>query len=138
MSLASHWRTRKQRLSLVGEVCPHCGKKLFPPRDICPECGGPAKTTYAFSGKGAVYSFSTVYVAPTGFEQYAPYVVALVKLEEGPLITAQLTDVDPEEVRIGMPVEMVTRKMREEGEDGLILYNYKFRALLEHEVAPVG
>jgi len=53
--------------------------------------------------------------------------VALVKLEEGPLLTAQLTDVDPEEVSIGMPVEMVTRKLRTDGEEGMIVYGYKFR-----------
>jgi len=130
MSLASNWRTRQQRLSLVGEVCPHCSAKLFPPRDICPECGGPAKTPFQFSGKGAVYSFSTIYSAPSGFEEFAPYVVAIVKLDEGPLVTAQLTDVEKENVYIGMPVEMVTRKMREDGPDGLILYNYKFRPQL--------
>jgi len=131
MSLASYWRTSKQRMSLVGEICPHCGAKLFPPRDVCPKCSEPAKEPFAFSGKGVVYSFSTMYVAPKGFEKYAPYVVALIKLDEGPLVAAQLTDVDKSEVHIGMPVEMVTRKMREEGEDGLILYNYKFRPLLQ-------
>ena len=62
-----------------------------------------------------------------GFEQYAPYTVALVKLEKGPLLTAQQTDVDPEEVSIGMPVEMVTRKLRTDGEEGMIVYGYKFR-----------
>ena len=131
MSLASDWRTKSQRLSLIGEVCPHCGVKLFPPRDICPECGGPAKTAFRFSGKGTVYSFSTVYGAPKGFGRYTPYVVAIIKLSEGPLITAQLTDVDKEQVYIGMPVEMVTRKIREQGEEGLISYNYKFRPLLQ-------
>ncbi|HHX65834.1 MAG TPA: Zn-ribbon domain-containing OB-fold protein [Chloroflexi bacterium] len=131
MSLASGWRTRKERLSLVGEVCPHCGAKLFPPRDVCPKCKGPAKTTFSFSGKGVIYSFSTIYSAPSGFEAYAPYLVALVKLDEGPLVTAQLTDVDPGQVYIGMPVEMVTRKMREDGDSGLILYNYKFRPALQ-------
>jgi len=68
-----------------------------------------------------------VYHAPEGYEEFVPYTVALVKLEEGPLVAAQLTDVDAEEVRIGMPVEMVTRKLREYGEDGLIVYGYKFR-----------
>jgi uncharacterized OB-fold protein len=38
--------------------------------------------------------------------------VALVKLDEGPMITAQLTDLGEQPVEIGMPVEMVTRKMR--------------------------
>ena len=58
--------------------------------------------------------------------------MALIKLHEGPLVTAQLTDVDAEDVHIGMPVEMVTRKIKEEGENGLIVYGYKFRPVL-HE-----
>jgi uncharacterized OB-fold protein len=53
--------------------------------------------------------------------------VALVKLDEGPMVTAQLTDVDDEQLNIGMKVEMVTRKLREEGTDGQIVYGYKFR-----------
>jgi uncharacterized OB-fold protein len=131
MEIPRHWRLNNQRYALVGEVCERCGAKLFPPRDVCPECGRPAATPYTFSGRGEVYSYSTLYQAPKGFEEFVPYTVALVKLEEGPLVTAQLTDVDPEEVRIGMPVEMVTRKIREEGEDGLIIYGYKFRPALK-------
>lgn len=141
MRLASQWRTRQQRLGLVGEVCPHCGAKLFPPRDVCPACQGPAKELYRFSGKGTVYSFSTIYSAPEGFEAYVPYIVALVKLEEGPLVTAQLTDVTKEEVHIGMPVEMVTRKLREDGEAGLVAYNFKFRPVMQWaaaDAAPVS
>lgn len=136
MEIPRHWRLNNQRYALVGEVCDRCGARLFPPRDVCPECGRPAATPYTFSGRGEVYSYSTIYQAPEGFEEFVPYTVALVRLEEGPLVTAQLTDVDPEEVQIGMPVEMVTRKIREEGEDGLILYGYKFRpALRGGEVA---
>jgi uncharacterized OB-fold protein len=56
-----------------------------------------------------------------------PYTVALVKLEEGPMITAQLTDVDNSKVSIGMPVEMVTRRLRSDGERGMLVYGYKFR-----------
>ena len=61
--------------------------------------------------------------------------MALVKLEEGPLVTAQLTDVDPEEVEIGQKVEMVTRKIREDGPDGVITYGYKFRRPLQEQPA---
>ncbi len=46
------------------------------------------------------------------------------------MITAQMTDVAPDDVRIGMPVEMVTRKLSQEGNEGQILYGYKFRPLL--------
>ena len=122
------WRLKQQRYGLVGEVCPHCDAKIFPPRDVCPNCGDEAKTLYTFSGKGEVFSYTTIYEAPSGFDSNAPYTVALVKLEEGPMVTAQLTDLGEQPVEIGMPVEMVTRKMRNDGDErGLIVYGYKFR-----------
>jgi uncharacterized OB-fold protein len=82
---------------------------------------------FQFSGAGEVYSFTTIYDPPAGFEAQAPYMVALIKLEEGPMVTAQLTDVDFVDVAIGMPVEMVTRKLRTDGDEGMIIYGYKFR-----------
>lgn len=131
MEISRHWRLRKQRYSLVGEICPHCEAKIFPPRDICPECGGEAKKLYNFTGRGEVYSFTTVYDPPAGYEDYAPYTVALIKLEEGPIVTAQLTDLDKGKVEIGTPVEMVTRRLRSDGDErGLLVYGYKFRPVL--------
>ncbi|HOJ02343.1 MAG TPA: Zn-ribbon domain-containing OB-fold protein [Anaerolineaceae bacterium] len=128
MEVPRNWRLQKQRLALVGEICPHCQAKIFPARDVCPQCGGEAKTAFKFSGKGEVYSFTTMYSVPSGFEQNAPYTVALVKLEEGPIITAQLTDVGEREVKIGTPVEMVTRRIRQDGDErGMLIYGYKFR-----------
>jgi hypothetical protein len=85
---------------------------------------------YQFSGQGEVYSFTTVYDAPAGFEDGAPYTLALIKLDEGPMVTAQLTDLDSRGIEIGMPVEMVTRKLRSDGERGMLVYGYKFRPLL--------
>mgnify|MGYP000966789367 FL=1 len=128
MELPRHWRLKQQRYGLVGEVCPHCDAKLFPPRDVCPECGRDAKTPYTFSGRGEVYSYTVMHDAPTGYEQNLPYTVALVKLAEGPVVTAQLTDLGDQPVEIGMPVEMVTRRIREDGDErGMLVYGYKFR-----------
>ena len=59
------------------------------------------------SGSGEVYSFSVMYNAPQGFEEQKPYAIALVKLDDGPMVTAQLTDVNYADVRIGMRVEPV-------------------------------
>lgn len=71
-----------------------------------------------------------MYNVPQGYQEQSPYTVALVKLEEGPMVTAQLTDVENNDVAIGMQVEMVTRKLREESEEGQIVYGYKFRPRL--------
>ena len=73
-----------------------------------------------------------MFQAPASHEEQAPYTVALVKLEEGPLITAQLTDVDRKDVKIGMPVEMTTRVLQSNGDRGAIVYGYKFRPTNAH------
>ena len=128
MEIARHWRLKQQRYGLMGEVCPHCEYKIFPPRDVCPNCGDEAKTLYSFSGKGEVFSYTTIYEAPSGYDANAPYTVAIVKLDEGPMVTAQLTDIGDQPIEIGMPVEMVTRKIRNDGDErGIIVYGYKFR-----------
>lgn len=129
MQVSQHWRLSDQRYQLIGERCPHCGAGIFPPRDVCPECAQPAQALYTFSGTGTVYSYTIVLNPPDGFEEQAPYVLALVKLDDGPLVTAQLTDLEGEP-EIGMPVEMVTRKLHTDGEAGVIVYGYKFRPKL--------
>lgn len=132
---ASYRRLVRQRYFLEGESCPNCERKIFPPRDICPDCGvlttNDPDNRFKFSGKGEVFSFTTIYEAPIGFTGNAPYTIALIKLAEGPMLTAQLTDVDLADIHIGMPVEMVTRRMGalpgDKNEDGIIPYGYKFR-----------
>ncbi len=130
MQVAQNWRLNQQRYRLMGEECPNCSVKIFPPRDVCPACMAPAKELFALTGVGEVFSYTTVYHPPAGYEFNAPYVVALIKLDEGPVLTAQLTDVEPEDVSIGMPVEAVTRKLRSDGDEGMIVYGYKFRPIM--------
>lgn len=107
---------------------------------------------HQFSGKGEIYSHTTVFEAPEAFQDQVPYVVALVRLEEGPLVTSMLTDIkwrlqeeiiDGEkrkvrkpDVYIGMPVEMVTRRLRfsADPERSNIIYGPKFRPPLESRV----
>ena len=88
-----------------------------------------AKEDFVFSGVGEVFSYTVLQDAPEGFQSQAPYILALVKLDEGPMITAQLTDIDMD-IKIGDRVEMVTRKLTTEGEKGIIIYGYKFRKVL--------
>lgn len=130
MQIAQNWRLNEQRYKLMGEECPISGDKIFPPRDVFPSStDSSAKELFALTGIGEVFSYTTVYHPPAGYEFNAPYIVALIKLEQGPVLTAQLTDVEPEDVSIGMPVEAVTRKLRENGEEGMIVYGYKFRPI---------
>jgi len=113
MEIARHWRLQRHRYALVGEVCNHCGEKIFPARDVCPQCNAPAKTPFTFSGKGEVYSYSTCTIRRRGSSNSPRMWSPLVRLAEGPLVAAQLTDVEGEKIEIGMPVEMVTRRVRD-------------------------
>lgn len=78
---------------------------------------------------GAIYSYTLVHEPPAGYEAQAPYYLALVELDEGGLVIAQLTDIDGP-VQIGDRVEMVTRKLTTDGSQGMIVYGYKFRPIL--------
>jgi len=50
----------------------------------------------------------------------------MIRMKEGPLITGQIVDCSPEEVKIGSKVAATLRKVRVEGKDGIIQYGYKF------------
>ncbi|WP_461864615.1 Zn-ribbon domain-containing OB-fold protein [Thermococcus sp.] len=126
MQVARYWRHFKEKYRLIGGKCEN-GHVFFPKRSVCPVCGSRNIEDFQFSGKGKVLSWTIVRNPPSGFEYYKPFPLALVELEKGPVVLAQLTDVAPDEIDFGMEVEMVTRKVREFGEDGIILYAYKFR-----------
>jgi len=85
---------------------------------------------FVSGGNGTVLRHTIVMDAPAGFEEQAPYTLALIKLDDGPTVLAQLTDLEGP-AQIGMQVEMVTRKLRTDGKRGIIVYGYKFRPLLK-------
>lgn len=80
-----------------------------------------------FTGTGKVFTYTIIRVAPEGFKAYAPYLIGVIQLDEGPKVTSQIVDCRPDSVYIGMPVEMCFRKIREQGQHGIICYGFKFR-----------
>lgn len=130
MQIARHWRNHAARYRLEGQRNRSTGAVRFPPQPPALGEEADAWEPLALSGRGEIYSFSVLRQAPDGYEGLGPYPVALVRLAEGPLVTAQLTDCGEDDLAIGMPVEMVTRKLVETGEDGVLVYGYKFRPTL--------
>ena len=125
-SLPISWRLKRQKYNLVGTKCRTCGNAFFPPRQLCPSCRRKGRLQeFQFSGKGEIVSYTVIRAAPQGFEKYTPYTVALIKLQEGPMLSGQLVT-NGEEVEIGKKVRSVFRKMQEEGTDGVIHYGLKF------------
>jgi len=127
MELPRYHRMRGTLYRLLGSACRKCAHRIFPPRTVCPRCKGQDLEPLAFSGRGTLYSFTRVLQPPRGFTNFGTYNVGMVRLDEGPMVSAQIADADGTELQIGLPVEMVTRKLKDAEEHGFILYGYKFR-----------
>jgi uncharacterized OB-fold protein len=82
---------------------------------------------YQLQGKGEIKTYTIIHVAPEDFEEQVPYPVAVIQLEEGPRITAQIVDCPIDQVKIGMKVEATFRRIKEDGYTGAIYYGYKFK-----------
>ncbi|RLI24243.1 MAG: transcriptional regulator [Candidatus Hecatellales archaeon] len=128
LNVPQYWRESKYRYRLIGSRCTKCGAIHFPRRLVCNRCGSRELEEYKLSEKGKLLAYTVIRESPPkGYESQVPYIIGLVELEEGVKILTQIVDVFPEEVRAGMPVEMVFRKVREAGAEGIIEYGYKFR-----------
>lgn len=88
--------------------CTACGTPQFFPRSVCHNCHGKAFEWRQSAGKGKVFTFSILYRAPgPAFKDDTPYVLALIDMEEGFRITANVLNCDPDTVHIDMPVHLV-------------------------------
>ncbi len=132
MATARYWRENPSRYNLVASKCGVCGRVFLPPRAVCSNCHRKSigkMQPLQLKGEGEVFSFTTVYDAPSQFEMLKPYVMAMVKMDEGTMLTSQLIDAEPEEIKIGMRVKATLRKVGEDGEAGVIYYGYKFKPI---------
>lgn len=102
---------------LMGSRCVSCGYTTFPPRADCPSCLAGDFEFVEYGGRGTIYTFTVIAAAPTGFEDAAPYTVAVVDLDEGGRLLGWVGDTIPAgELRIGMPVQVVPRLFEERPE----------------------
>jgi uncharacterized OB-fold protein len=102
---APYWAAAAEGRLLV-QRCPACGATQHYPRAVCATCAATPEWLET-TGRGVVYTFTIVRqygMAP--FASMVPYVVAMIELPEGPRLLGNVTDCDPESVRIGMEVEM--------------------------------
>ncbi|MHA1409963.1 MAG: Zn-ribbon domain-containing OB-fold protein [Candidatus Odinarchaeia archaeon] len=125
------WREIPQHYRLEGAKCLNCGEIYFPPRTICAKCKSKNLEKTPLPRRGKILTYTVIHIAPPKHRIYVPYVIALIELENGLRILSQITDVEPSEITIGMPVEAVIRRYYAEGENGLIHYGYKFRPIIE-------
>jgi len=113
----------------VLQRCSNCDRYLQPPRPMCPECRSMDTLEWVESpGRGEIYSyvnFTTDRMAYPAMK--VPYSVVLVELEEGVRLVSNMIDLEPDEVRIGLPVEVAFDDIS----DDLTLFKFKTRSVQE-------
>ena len=92
--------------------CNACGKAYFFPRPFCPFCSSKDIAWFTASGRGKLYSYVITHRPAYGFQDYTPYVIAVVQLEEGPRMMTNIIGVEPtpENLPIDLPVEVTWEK----------------------------
>lgn len=102
-----YWEALKRR-ELRMQQCDGCGRVWFPPSPLCPGCWSRKFTWTQLSGRGRVNSWVVFHQAYfKSYEHDIPYNVAEVELDEGPRILTNLVGIANDQIRGGMPVEVV-------------------------------
>jgi len=126
MSVPRFWRRLKNLYNLIGTRCEKCGQYYYPPRNMCPKCRRNGITVpFKFKGTGEVVTYTIVHSSTKDFEKQTPYILAIIKLDEGPRLTSQVI-CDHNDIHIGMKVKSAFRRLGQESDKGMIYYGTKF------------
>jgi uncharacterized OB-fold protein len=132
VSIPTYSRSIPQRYALIAAKCKSCGAINLPLAAYCLKCGKILEyEPQKLSGRGKIYCFTTISRggSPPEFSAQqnliGSYPVAVVELNEGPRIVAQMTDCKAEDLKIGLEVESTFRRIYDD--DGMIRYGVKFR-----------
>ena len=106
--------------------CTSCDVHYFPPRPFCPTCHTDEVAWERVSGRGRLHTYVINHRPAPGFEAEAPYVIAVVELDEGPRMMANVVEVSatPQALPLDMPLEVTF-----EDQDGMQVP--KFRPAME-------
>ena len=91
---------------LLGGKCRKCGKIQFPPRPICDNCLSRDFEWTEIPAKGKLLTYTVIHVAPTQFQQMAPYAVGIIQLDNGLRLPGMIKDVTPDKIGINMTLKI--------------------------------
>lgn len=102
---APFWQeARRERLAMP--YCASCARWIWFPRSRCDQCAGqPEWTALAGTGRLASYATERRGTVPR-WQQNAPYVIGLVRLDEGVTMLANVIDCDPGQLAVGMRLKV--------------------------------
>ena len=113
---------------LLGSECPACRTRFAGKRAICLECAHRGVDECRLSPYGTIHTFTIIHQTPKGSVMEAPYSIAQVQLEDGPIVQTALLGIPLETVRVGMPVEMALHDVkRDDAGNRVVAYVFQPR-----------
>ncbi|MEL9908378.1 MAG: Zn-ribbon domain-containing OB-fold protein [Desulfurococcus sp.] len=133
ISIPPSWRTRLDRYRLKASKCRDCGRVAYPASSICRFCGSRnIEYIELINEEARLITWTIIYSAMEGFEEKRPLMIGILEtINSKARIMAPLTDVLPEELKPGMLMEPVLRRISEDSEAGLIHYGISYRPVLK-------
>ena len=104
---------------LIGSRCGSCGAHYFPTREVCARCLSENMESVALSGRGVLYTFTVIRQSTPAFE--VPYILGYVDLPEGVRVMGQISGCAPEDLSIGMELEMSVEPFTEDDEGNQVM-----------------
>lgn len=138
MTVPRFWREIPERYNLQASKCGVCEGLHYPPREVCPTCRRASigkMQAVNLSGRGEVLEWTRVHKPAPGYELQVPYVVALIRTAEGPLVMGQLVDSDAAAIKSGAAVKAVFRRLGQDGESGILHYGTKWQVVAKATAA---
>ena len=129
ISPSQSWRLKDTLYALSLGKCKRCGNVFYPYQPLCNICGSMDIEKIRSKGTGTLIEYTILYQNRDGFEKQVPITAGLIKLDEGIELVAPLTDVEITELKEGVRVEAVLRKVRSDSSNGIIQYGLKFRVI---------
>ena len=93
---------------ILGSKCKNCGHLMIPLKPVCSNCGSFDTEELETKGEGIIKSFTIIHLAPEKYKDKAPYIIALIQLDEGKTIMGRLIKFDPnkpEDIVVGTKVK---------------------------------
>ena len=119
-----YWRGIPQHYRLEAVKAAN-GEVMFPPRAVASD-GSRELTPYELPHEGKLIAFTILSDAIPGFAVDPPFAVGIVELSDGTRLSAQITGVNLDQIKVGMALRYAFRKLQEDGVAGTLTYGYKF------------
>lgn len=112
---------------LTGTRCRECGVTVIGPTVLCPHCtSDQLDTGVELSRRGEVWSYTVVHTPTKDWKGEVPYALADVELPEGPHISSILVDCPTDQIRVGLPVELIAHVAGTDDEGNeLVIYRWR-------------